>query len=142
MEHQDATEQFSDLVEGTLSPDKEKALLEHLDGCKECQAELDSLREALDSLSGLKRLPPPQEFTSRVEKTIHRRSKGRFFGAEPFVNRVPFEWISFVVIILLLVAYLFVTLDMKNAKVTPRVGTGSGTASKKIDKKPTSQPSP
>jgi len=140
MEHKDATEQFSDFLEGSLSAEKEKALLAHLDGCKECRAELDSLRETLNSLSGLKRLPPPNEFANRVASTIHRRSRGRFFGDEPFFNRVPFEWISFVVIVLLLVAYLFMTLDLKDVKVTPRVGTGSGTSAPKNPSPP--RPSP
>ena len=40
---------------------------------------------------GLHRMAAPQDFGSRVEETIHRRSAGRFFGRRFLGGRLPVE---------------------------------------------------
>jgi len=111
MDHQQATERFSAYLDGELPDGERKALSEHLQGCDSCRQDLERLRSTLRSLSGLHSLPPPPEFAHKVERRIHRRSRGRFFGVEPLLSRVPFEWISFIIIIFLLAMYFILVVD-------------------------------
>jgi anti-sigma factor RsiW len=53
MDHAQASEQFSDFLDGTL-PARDKAALEqHLAACIQCRTELESFRRALGSLGKL-----------------------------------------------------------------------------------------
>jgi anti-sigma factor RsiW len=114
MEHEEAKDLFSDYLDGELDAERAAALQEHLQGCDVCRAELERLRQTVRSLSGLHTLPPPAEFVSRVEQTIRRRSRGRFFAPEGVLSRFPFEWISLAVILFVALAiYLFSALDWK-----------------------------
>jgi anti-sigma factor RsiW len=120
MDHQAAQEQFSQLIEGDLSPEQEQELRAHLDQCAACRREFDALRETLNSLSGLSRLPAPKEFDRKVQQRIQRRSRGRFFGAQSLLTRIPFEWISFVIILLMLMMYFMVLQSQtKGVKQVP-----------------------
>jgi hypothetical protein len=65
----------------------------------------DELRDQLSQLSGLNRMPAPPDFTKGLEKTIERRSAGRFFGRKAFGDRVPFEWLAVVALVLGLVIF-------------------------------------
>lgn len=107
MDHEEAQIQFSDFLEGELSTEETAQLREHLKGCPECQAELDDLRQTLSSLSGMRRVPPPPDFLGKVQQRIRRRSRGRFFSPERLLNRLPFEWISFIIILIMLVVYMY-----------------------------------
>ena len=60
----------------------------------------DELRAQPSQLSALNRMPAPPDFTKGLEKTIERRSAGRFFGRKAFGDRVPFEWLAVVVVVL------------------------------------------
>lgn len=106
MDHRAAQDLFSEYLEGELSPEAQAEVAEHLQGCPGCQKELEVFRQTLRSLSGLRQLPPPDDFSKKVQQRIQRRSRGRFFGAERALNRIPFEWISFVIIIIMLVLYM------------------------------------
>ena len=48
----------------------------------------------------------PKDFTLRVKQTIDKRSKGRFFGEERPLG-MSFAIVSFVLIILFLMAYFY-----------------------------------
>ncbi len=113
MDHDQAKALLSDFLEDELDAVRTAALGEHLDGCEACRAELESLRETMRSLSGLHRIDAPDEFVSKVERTIRRRSRGRFFGPESLLARLPFEWISFAIILALLAVYLWTVLDQQ-----------------------------
>jgi anti-sigma factor RsiW len=114
MDHQQARDLLSEFLEGDLPAERATALRAHLEGCEACREELETLRNTLQSLSGLHDLPAPAQFSSRVEHTIRRRSRGRFFGDQPLWGRFPFEWISFVIIVALLVLYLFIMFEKKS----------------------------
>lgn len=106
MDHDLAKTLFSDYLEGELAPEQAAELEEHLSGCADCAAELEALRGTLNTLATLRRVPPPPEFVSQVQQRIRKRSRGRFFTPEKLLTRIPFEWISFVLIILMLALYM------------------------------------
>jgi anti-sigma factor RsiW len=135
MDHQAAQELFSDYLEGTLPEAEREALAAHLEGCADCRAELESLRQMLRSLSGLRPLPPPENFTRKVEQRIARRSRGRFFGHERVLMRLPFEWISFVIIILMLAVYM-ILVQGQVKKMRPGPGSGGPGSSMPIPRTP------
>jgi len=129
MDHRAIQDQFSEYLEGELGPEAQALVTEHLRSCEECRKELEAFRETLRSLSGLRPLPPPDNFAGKVQQRIHRRSRGRFFGAERLVNRIPFEWVSFVIIILMLFLYMLMMEQAK--KLDPAPGTSQGSSQRK-----------
>lgn len=82
----------------------------------------EEIREQLSQLSGLNRMPAPPDFTKGLEKTIERRSAGRFFGRKAFGDRVPFEWLAVVALVIGLVIFALIRY--------------SSTGSLKVDDKP------
>jgi len=121
MDHQAAQELFSDYLEGELSPQEQEELAAHLTECEACREELEDLKKTMRSLSGLKVLPPPEGFVSKVQQKIRKRSRGRFFAPERLLMRVPFEWISFIIIMLMLATYMILVLG-QGAVVKPEEG--------------------
>jgi anti-sigma factor RsiW len=120
MEHGAVQERFSDYLEGELSAEERAEVASHLEGCASCRGELEAFRQTLRGLSGLKSLPPPDGFVGKVQQRINRRSRGRFFSAERLLFRIPFEWVSFVIIILMLVLYiLLLEGQMRLVKPSP-----------------------
>ena len=74
--------------------------------------------EALGRLHGLRAAAPPS-FLSDIKSQIHRRSRGRFFAKRWLLfGRVPFEWVSFLMILAMLLYYI---VEMQSAPtgVTP-----------------------
>ena len=120
MDHEEAQVLFSDFLEGELSAQEVAQLKEHLGDCPDCQAELDDLRQTLSSLSGMKRVPPPPDFLGKVQQRIRKRSRGRFFTPERLITRIPFEWISFIIILIMVVVYMYALQgDMKDVRPAP-----------------------
>jgi anti-sigma factor RsiW len=106
MDHQQASELFSDYVDGTIAPRDKTALEQHLAACIQCRTELESFRRALGSLGKLKQAAPPR-FLPDIQKQIYQRSRGRFFSRRwKLFGRIPFEWISLAAIIVMLLYYI------------------------------------
>jgi anti-sigma factor RsiW len=133
MDHETAKELFSEYLDGELDAAQKRDLESHLQGCDDCQQELESLRVVMSTLAGLSPAEPPKDFARKVQHTIRRRSKGRFFSAEGLLRRIPFEWISFVIILLMLVMYYMV---VQSAQVKPSPDPDEGVT----PRAPTSQP--
>jgi anti-sigma factor RsiW len=108
MEHQSAKELFSQYLDGELPGGQASELEAHLADCVSCREELETLRKTLHALAGLPSVAPPTEFAQSVQQRIRRRSRDRFFAPERLLTRIPFEWISFVIILLMLVMYYMV----------------------------------
>ncbi len=119
MDHDTARTLLNDHLDGELSPGAEQELAAHLSGCEACQRELADLRRTLSSLAGLGAVAPPQEFVSKVKQRIRRRSRGRFFGPQRLLTRIPFEWVSFVLILIMLLLYLSFIQTSPRARITP-----------------------
>jgi anti-sigma factor RsiW len=110
--------QLSAYLDGELDPEARKAVDAELARCAGCRAELAALQTTLGGLGALKR-PAPPAFLENVQKQIHTRSKGRFFRQRPkLFGRIPFEWLSLVMILAML-AYYLVTLQSSPTNVTP-----------------------
>jgi anti-sigma-K factor RskA len=106
MDHQKASDLFSDYVDGTLPAAQKGELEQHLGVCIQCRTELEGFRRALGSLNKLK-LPAPPEFLPNIQNQIFARSRGRFFGKRwKIFGRIPFEWVSLAMIIAMLVYYI------------------------------------
>jgi len=99
--------QLSDYVEGELDAATRVRIERSLKSCPQCQAELDALTATMRELHAL-RTPAPPSFLSDIRSQIHKRSKGRFFASRRLLfGRIPFEWLSFAMIVLMLLYYIF-----------------------------------
>ena len=108
MDHQEAKELFTSYHDGELS-DTQRAVLEnHLSTCDECNAEWQAFQKLMAEVSGLMNLSPPKDVVRSVERKIHRRSRGKFFGRSKSSN-VQFALVSFILILLFMLAYLMLT---------------------------------
>ena len=106
MDHQAAADSFSSYLEGDLPEEVKLALEQHLAICIQCRTELDAFRKALGGLGTL-RQPAPERFLPQIQRQIFLRSKGRFFSRRWMLfGRIPFEWVSLVMIIAMLVYYI------------------------------------
>ena len=105
--HETIEAKLSDYVEGSLSAEETAAVEEHLRGCASCTEALAGVRETVNALSGLHKIPAPPHFDRDVAETIRRRSGGRFFGRRAFGDRVPLELIAIVALALGLALYFF-----------------------------------
>jgi anti-sigma factor RsiW len=116
--HARLTERFSAYVEGELPAEEKAAADQHLASCIQCRTNLNRFRETIGKLSQLKK-KAPTSFLPDIQQQIHNRSRGRFFGRRWLLfGRIPFEWVSLVMIIAMLVYYI-VTLQATPTTVTP-----------------------
>jgi anti-sigma factor RsiW len=106
--HGSVQEAFSAFVEGELPDERRRAVEAHLAGCAACKAELETFRRTVGQLGALKG-GAPKTFLPSIQQQIHHRSKGRFFRRRWLLfGRIPFEWISLVLIVAMLVYYIAV----------------------------------
>ena len=106
MDHQQAANEFSDYVDGTLGAREKAELEQHLSACIQCRTSLESFRRAVGSLGKLKHGAPPS-FLPEIQQQIYKRSRGRFFSRRwKLFGRIPFEWVSLAMIIAMLIYYI------------------------------------
>jgi len=108
MEHEKARELFTDYLDGELSGEEKAALEEHLAECEECRAEWESFSRTVGEVSGLLSVAAPDDFAREVEQKIRRRSRGKFFSEERSYS-LQFAVVSFILIILFIMAYLLMS---------------------------------
>ena len=117
-EHERVREQFSSLLESELDEPGRARVSEHLAKCNECRAELERFRATVGRLGGL-RTKAPGTFLADVQNQIRTRSRGRFFNRRHLLfGRIPFEWVSLVMIVAMLVYYI-ITMHSAPSAVTP-----------------------
>jgi anti-sigma factor RsiW len=116
--HGPVEDAFSALVDGELSPERKQAVEAHLAGCARCRAGLERFRATVGGLGSL-RERAPSTFLPDIQRQIYTRSRGRFFARRwVLFGRIPFEWVSLVMIIAMLVYYL-VSQHASPTHVTP-----------------------
>ncbi len=117
-ETQHPTLELSAFLEDELAPVDRARIEAHLGACVACRHELDQLHATLGQLSGL-RAKAPGNFLAGIQNQIFTRSRGRFFGRRSLLfGRIPFEWVSLVMIVAMLVYYI-VTLQSAPTEVKP-----------------------
>jgi hypothetical protein len=104
-DHSAFEQDFSDHYERTLAPARQREVDAHLGTCAQCRVSYEKFRETLGALSGLHKMAAPDDLGSNVTSTINRRSAGRFFGRKAFGDRVPFEAIAVVALVVAVVLY-------------------------------------
>jgi anti-sigma factor RsiW len=109
---------FVDYHDGVLSKRERFAMEEHLSKCDSCAAEWATYQKTMNEVSGLHYFIPEAGFTSRVKKTIGRRSRGRFFGADSSYS-LRFAIISFVLILFFLLAYYYFSTGIVVKQIDP-----------------------
>jgi predicted anti-sigma-YlaC factor YlaD len=120
-EHDAVEARFSDYHEEVLPASEAEEVRRHLADCERCRAAYDDFRETVGALSGLHRMAAPDRFEAQVEETIRRRSGGRFFGRKAFGDRVPFEVLAVLAIVVgLLVYYMVYSSNTGSLKYEPR----------------------
>ena len=122
MDHEAAKDLFSDYLDGELPPEELAELEAHLAHCASCREELEEFRNTLSSLAGLAQVEVPPEFVTKVQQRIRTRSRGRFFSPENLLTRIPFEWISFFLIMLMLALYFMAMPTVKKAATAADAG--------------------
>jgi len=106
MDHEQASNTFSDYLDGTVAPRDKADLERHLAACIQCRTELESFRRAVGLLGRLKQ-PAPPGFLPGIQQQIYKRSRGRFFSRRwKLFGRIPFEWVSLAMIIAMLIYYI------------------------------------
>ncbi len=121
---------LSDYLDNVLSDDKKSEVETKLASDETWKRIHDELRETRDKsqISGLLVARAPDTFTEHVTETIHKRSAGRFFGRRTFGDRVPFEALLVIAVIVIgVVAYLMwssqtgsLKVDKKGSDATPQ----------------------
>lgn len=107
-EHEAIEAAFSDYYDRSL-PDAERQRVEqHLAECEPCRSAYEDFKETVGALSGLHKMSAPQRFERSVEERINRRSGGRFFGRKAFGDRVPFELLAVIALILGLAIFFLI----------------------------------
>jgi hypothetical protein len=144
MDRARAQELYSEYLDGELDAETSRELEAFLAQDEQAAAELEKLRQTISTLSFMRTTAkPPAEFVSKVERRIRRRSRGRFFGnQQPLLMRLPFEWFSFIIILLLLALYMTVVLEGRQVKPDKNENKGKAPASqpKRAKRPPASQP--
>jgi predicted anti-sigma-YlaC factor YlaD len=117
--HSRLTERMSAYLEGELPSEEKAAVEQHLATCAQCRTNFDQFRETVGSLSKLKR-KAPRSFLPDIQQQINARSRGRFFGKRWLLfGRIPFEVISLVMIVVMLVYYI---LSLQGSPTTVKPG--------------------
>lgn len=105
MDHERARAGFTGYHDGDLEQADRQALEEHLAGCPECRGEWEDYRRTVGEVSGLRVIPPPDDFDRQVAQELMRRNSGRFPVERTFFG-IKVALLSFVLLMLLLLVYL------------------------------------
>lgn len=108
MNHDQAKALFSGYHDGDLDEAALKELEVHLSTCSDCQIEWERFSAAVSEISGLLQMSPSVDVSSAVQQKIRRRSRGKFFGKQKS-NHTQFALVSFILILLFMMAYLMLT---------------------------------
>jgi hypothetical protein len=111
---------FVSYQDGDIKSSERRAFEKHLAKCETCRLEWDDYQRTLAEITGMHDLLPPSDFVSKVKTTIGKRSKGRFFG-ESHHPSIVFAVVSFVLILLFLLAYLVITHSTE-IRIEPAAG--------------------
>ena len=127
MDREQAQELFSAYREGELPPDKLADFEAFLSRDHETREEYDRFCRAIDSLALLRKQEAPDDFLEKLQSRMRRRSAGKLFGQRwGQSNRVPYEFFSLVLILIILTVYML-TLPVLQVPPPETEGDAAGT---------------
>jgi hypothetical protein len=99
-------EMLSAFLEGVLSPDEERLVLQHLATCRQCSAVLEDLKKVAQLVQGLDDVEPPPWFTQKVMSQIREEAERKKRGLiarlfYPLHVKVPIQALASVLIVVL-----------------------------------------
>jgi hypothetical protein len=98
-------ELFSEYYEESLPAEKQAELKKLIADDERYAVAYADFEKTMELLSGMHKMSAPMDFDKKVEDTIHRRSDGRFFGRKAFGDRIPYEILA--VIVMLLAGFIY-----------------------------------
>ncbi len=109
MDHKRVKELFTEYRDRELDEETRTSMGEHLAQCADCTAEWVEFDRTVEEISGLFQMKPPPDLAQSVETRIRRRSRGRFFAEQKTPAGMQFALVSFILVLLFLLAYLVLT---------------------------------
>lgn len=91
---------FSEYYEGSLDASQKAEVDARIAEDPSFAAAYQDFVKTMEMLSGMHKMSAPLHFDKKVEDTIHRRSGGRFFGRRAFGQRIPYEILAVIVMLL------------------------------------------
>ncbi len=127
MEHREAEELLSALLDGELPEDQRRAVEAHLAECEVCRRNLESLRRTMDLVSGLPPRPAPSHFAEAVRRNLRRTSRRRRWNAaRRLEEKVPYETMAILMLLVLLaIFFMFVYFPATGIQVSPLTPPGA-----------------
>jgi len=98
-------ELFSEYYEESLPAEKQAEIKKLIADDERYAKAYADFEKTMELLSGMHKMSAPMDFDKKVEDTIHRRSDGRFFGRKAFGDRIPYEILA--VIVMLLAGFIY-----------------------------------
>ncbi|MBN2530941.1 MAG: zf-HC2 domain-containing protein [Deltaproteobacteria bacterium] len=129
MDHQETRDLFTEYHDGDLSDAQLQELEKHLLNCSECDAEWQTFKKTMNEISGLLSLEPPKDVALAVERKIHRRSRGKFFGRGKGSN-IQYAIVSFILVLFFMLAWLMLTAVNEIVVLDAEADAGSPAAQK------------
>ena len=109
---------ISDYLDGLLSGADRDDVAKKIETDPTWKQTHDDMVENRKFMSGMQKARAPESFTNDVTGTIHKRSRGAFFGRKTLGDRVPFNAILIIAIIALAaVGYLMWSSQTGSLKV-------------------------
>jgi anti-sigma factor RsiW len=91
MEHEKAQELLSCYVDGTLDAESSQKLEAHLEGCEECQGNLDLLKKTLQVVGKIPSAQAPADFSARLRRKARKAGLFERYRRRPATRQmVPF----------------------------------------------------
>lgn len=110
MNHEQVIDLFTRYHDEDLSEEEQEAFEAHLDSCADCRDQWKSYQLTIGEISGLLQLSVPDDFSATVAHKIKKRSGGRFFNDRQGYS-FNFAIVSFILILLFMLAYLVLTSE-------------------------------
>lgn len=108
----------SDYLDGSLAGAERDEVAKKIASDPAYKQAHDDVVENRKFMSGLQKARAPETFTQDVTETIHKRSRGRFFGRRTLGDRVPFNVLLIVAMLALAaVGYLMWSSQTGSLKV-------------------------
>jgi hypothetical protein len=96
---------FSEYYDESLPAPKQAELKKLIAEDQQYKKAYANFEKTMELLSGMHKMSAPMDFDKKVEGTIHRRSDGRFFGRKAFGDRIPYEILA--VLVMLLAGFIY-----------------------------------